>query len=88
MAGGWTNDDGVQEQILDSLKDEIERVRNNLPKGESLQFCEECGEEIPLARRQALSGVRLCIECQQETEKNEKRFSLFNRRGNKNSQLR
>ena len=88
MAGGWTNDDGVQEQILDSLKDEIERVRNNLPKGESLQFCEECGEEIPLARRQVLSGVRLCIECQQETEKNEKRFSLFNRRGNKNSQLR
>lgn len=30
--------------------------------------CEECGEAIPEARRQALIGVRCCIECQEEIE--------------------
>ena len=29
----------------------------------SLSECEECGSEIPLARRKAIPGVRLCVEC-------------------------
>ena len=31
--------------------------------------CEECGEPIPEARRQAITGCRCCIACQQEIEK-------------------
>ncbi|HAF94050.1 MAG TPA: hypothetical protein DCG67_20110 [Pseudomonas sp.] len=33
-------------------------------QGESLAECEECGVEIPLARREAVRGCRLCTECQ------------------------
>lgn len=31
--------------------------------------CEECGEPIPEARRQAAPGCRCCIECQTEIDK-------------------
>lgn len=31
--------------------------------------CEECGEPIPEARRQAVTGCRCCIDCQQEMER-------------------
>lgn len=31
--------------------------------------CEECGEPIPEARRQAVPACRTCISCQQEIEK-------------------
>ena len=44
MANGWTDDDAVQEQIQDSINDEVLRARKNVPRGESLEFCEECGE--------------------------------------------
>lgn len=88
MAGGWTDDQGVQNQIQDSLNDEIERARNRLPKGKSLKFCEECGEEISTARQKALPGVRLCIVCQEEADRENKGVALYNRRGSKDSQLR
>ena len=54
MAGGWTGDGAVQDQIAHSVEDEISRVRSLLPTGESLSDCEECGEPIPPARRKAL----------------------------------
>ncbi|PIE65872.1 MAG: hypothetical protein CSA26_02165 [Desulfobacterales bacterium] len=88
MAGGWTNDQGVQNQIQDSLNDEIERAKNRLPTGKSFNFCEECGEKIPAARQKALPGVRLCIACQEEEDKENQNFALYNRRGSKDSQLR
>lgn len=31
-------------------------------------FCDECGEEIPLARREAMPGCIRCVECQTEFE--------------------
>lgn len=31
--------------------------------------CEECGEPIPEARRQAVAGCRCCISCQEEMER-------------------
>jgi phage/conjugal plasmid C-4 type zinc finger TraR family protein len=37
--------------------------------GVSLTHCEICGERIPEARRVAVPGVRLCIECQEELER-------------------
>ena len=59
MASGWAGDGAVQDQIQDSINDEVARARRNLPKGESLHFCEECGEPIPeSARRQPLQPPR------------------------------
>ena len=36
----------------------------------SLEECEECGEEIPLARRLAIPGVCLCVYCKERQERN------------------
>lgn len=36
--------------------------------GESLSECDECGEDIPLARQKAVKGCRLCIGCQSVLE--------------------
>jgi phage/conjugal plasmid C-4 type zinc finger TraR family protein len=88
MANGWAGDGAVQDQIADSIADEVSRVRGLLPKGESLLECEECGAAIPEARRKALLGVRLCISCQQGHEQEQIVASPYNRRGNKDSQLR
>lgn len=58
------------------IKDEISRARKNVPCGESLKYCEECGEEIPEARRKAMPGVRLCISCQEEADKQNRRSAF------------
>lgn len=88
MAGGWTADGAVHEQIAHSVEDEISRVRSLLPTGESLLECEECGEPIPPARREALPGVRLCVSCQEEHDKEQAAESAYNRSANKDSQLK
>lgn len=88
MASGWAGDNAVNEQIASSLEDEIARIRGNLPQGESLSHCEECGDPIPEARRKALPGVRLCVVCQQEIDELPVNRSGYNRRGSKDSQLR
>ena len=38
-------------------------------EGESAAVCDECGEPIPQARRNAIPGVRLCVECQEAVER-------------------
>lgn len=88
MAVGWTDDDAVLDQIQDSINDEIHRARRRTPKGESKLLCEECGEEIPEARRKAIPGVRLCVDCQEEADKQDRAVSLYNRRASKDSQLK
>ncbi|MDX1454467.1 MAG: DksA/TraR family C4-type zinc finger protein [Gammaproteobacteria bacterium] len=88
MAGGWAKDDAVTEQIDATVNDALDRVRSKLPQGESLKHCEECDKEIPEARRKAVPGVRLCINCQSEHDEQDKASSLYNRRGSKDSQLR
>lgn len=88
MAGGWSRDGAVQDQIDASTEDGVQQARKQIPTGESLKYCAECGEIIPQARREALPGVRLCIECQSDLDKDNKARSSFNRRGSKDSQLR
>lgn len=88
MANGWAGDDAVQEQIDSSIEDAVARARESLPAGEGLRHCEECGMEIPKARRQVLPGVRLCIKCQTQQDQRQTTFSGYNRRGSKDSQLR
>ncbi|MDT8894685.1 DksA/TraR family C4-type zinc finger protein [Halomonas sp. I1] len=88
MAGGWSKDGDVQQQIDDSVRDELERARRALPQGDSAHFCHECDEPIPRARREAIPGVRLCIDCQAERDRKGSPAGGFNRRGSKDSQLR
>lgn len=87
MAGGWSKDGGVQDQIDASINDAVKRARSQLPTGESLTHCEECDTEIPAARRQAVLGVRLCVICQSARDESNA-AEIYNRRGSKDSQLR
>ena len=89
MAGGWTQDGAVNEQIEASIRDELARMQaRRRPVGESAVDCAECGEEIPEARRAALPGVKLCIECQQARDRAFRPRAGINRRGSKDSQLK
>jgi phage/conjugal plasmid C-4 type zinc finger TraR family protein len=88
MAGGWARDGAVQDQIDASVTDAVELARSRLPRGESLRHCEECGDDIPQARREAIAGVRLCIGCQSELERTQSAAQGYNRRGSKDSQLK
>lgn len=88
MAGGWARDGAVSEQIEASISDELARMRaRQAPKGESFKHCAECDEEIPEKRREAIPGVKLCIDCASERD-SAYRETGFNRRGSKDSQLK
>lgn len=88
MAGGFAKDGAVQDQIDATIDDAVNRARSQIPRGESLGECMDCGETIPQARRLAIPGVRLCISCRQVHDKKQVEISGFNRRGSKDSQLR
>jgi len=88
MATGWAAEGAVQDQIDATVKDGIERAKSRLPQGPSLTHCAECGGEIPEARRSVVAGVRLCLACQDAQDRDAARFSGYNRRGSKDSQLR
>jgi phage/conjugal plasmid C-4 type zinc finger TraR family protein len=87
MAGGWTRDGAVQDQIDDTIADAVMDARARLPAGESLEYCEICGEDIPDRRRAALPGVRTCVHCQAKRD-SQRSLPGINRRGSKDSQLR
>jgi len=87
MANGWARDGAVQDQIDDTVMDGVMRARARMPTGESETHCLECGEEIPQARRRAMPGVRTCVTCQSARDHRPVN-SGFNRRGNKDSQLK
>lgn len=89
MAGGWTRDGAVQDQIDASINDELARLNaRRKPSGKSLTHCAECEEPISEARRAALPGVKLCIDCQQERDAVYTPRPGINRRGSKDSQLK
>ncbi|WP_375690101.1 DksA/TraR family C4-type zinc finger protein [Pseudooceanicola sp. LIPI14-2-Ac024] len=89
MAGGWSRDGAVNEQIEASIADELQRLKaRRAPVGESLTHCAECEEPIPEPRRIAIPGVKLCIDCQQERDGRVQVRGGINRRGSKDSQLK
>ena len=88
MAGGWARDGAVQEQIEASIEDKLARIKRAPLQGESFTHCAECEEEIPEARRVALPGVKLCIDCQSERDGQVQTRGGINRRGSKDSQLK
>lgn len=60
--------------ILDAVQEknqfEINSIIANRVKfsGESLEYCEQCGEEIANERRKAIAGVKTCFSCQSKLE--------------------
>ena len=88
MATGWAGDGAVQEQIDATVKDAIERARAKLATGPGSTHCQECGQAIPEARRKAVAGVRHCVACQEELDRQAQGAAGYNRRGSKDSQLR
>lgn len=88
MASGWAPEGAVQDQIDASIEDAVTLARSRIPEGESLTHCEDCNSVIPEARRKIIPGVRLCVRCQQEHDKEETVYSAINRRASKDSQLR
>ena len=87
MAGGWTRDGAVQDQIDDTVKDAVDAARASLKSGEGSPDCDDCGESIPGKRREAQPGTRTCIACQAARDMKVV-HSAINRRGSKDSQLR
>lgn len=81
MAGGWSRDGAVQEQIGANVEDAVQCTRRQLRIGDndSALNCEECGQVIPEPRRQAIPGVRLCIVCQAAAEKQDTKAGSINR---------
>lgn len=88
MAVGWAQDGAVQDQIDATVASEVSRARSRMAQGASLEFCEDCEEAIPVARRLAVPGVSRCVRCQEEADRDDQRAQLYNRRGSKDSQLR
>ena len=89
MAGGWAKDGAVSEQIEASINDELARMQTRkIHTGESLTHCAECEEPISEQRRTAIVGVKFCIDCVQERERQHQKRGGINRRGSKDSQLK
>jgi phage/conjugal plasmid C-4 type zinc finger TraR family protein len=89
MAGGWARDGAVNEQIEASIQDELARLKARRgPVGDSLTHCAECEDPIPEARRAAIPGVKLCIDCQTERQAAHQTRGGINRRVSKDSQLK
>lgn len=62
---GYGGPDDHNANIEAVVLNALDVVRANIPTGESAEFCQDddCGEEIPVARRNALPGVQYCIHC-------------------------
>lgn len=88
MATGWAGEGAVQDQIDATVKDGIRRAQSRLPNGLGPSHCTSCENAIPEARRNAIPGVRLCVQCQEAEDRDLEQFSGYNRRGSKDSQLR
>ena len=52
---------------MNAVADVQRRIHEQSLKA-SLSHCEECGDEIPLQRREAVPGVELCVFCQERSE--------------------
>ncbi|HSW71748.1 MAG TPA: TraR/DksA C4-type zinc finger protein [Gammaproteobacteria bacterium] len=64
--------DLANEQLHSELSRTINRIRKSATAGGGSPSCNDCGEEIPEARREL--GFRFCIGC---AETRERKQSLF-----------
>jgi len=48
---------------------EVQKKLAKMAEKPSAEFCEECGDDIPVARQKALPGVQFCVYCQELHER-------------------
>ena len=65
MAGGWARDGAVEDQIDASVEDAVARVAG-CRAARACSGARIAAARSPKGRREALRGVRLCVECQSE----------------------
>ena len=87
MAGGWTRDGAVQDQIDDTVKDAILRARALTPTARAPRNATIAASRSRRSGARRCPGVRTCVACQTERDKAVV-HSTINRRGSKDSQLR
>ena len=87
MANGWARDGAVQELIDDMVADAVRLARLRLADGAGSDYCEDCCERIPEARRKALPASRTCLTCQSARDALRLQAGI-NRRGSNDGQLR
>lgn len=69
MSSAWAGGtDAIIERMDKMTELFVAERRKSLYQGESASHCEECGEAIPEARRQAIA-CRYCLACQNLLEK-------------------
>lgn len=72
MSTAWAGGtDAIVERMEQMTALFVAETRKALYSGESATHCEECGEPIPEARRQAIA-CKYCLPCQTELEKQPK----------------
>jgi phage/conjugal plasmid C-4 type zinc finger TraR family protein len=64
--------DIANDLIANEVSRALSRIRQKGQTVEGAKFCEECGDDIPAARRKM--GFNLCVPCAQEEER---KGSLF-----------
>lgn len=60
------------QQAISEVRQQLEKQRQR----PSAEECEQCGEDIPAARRKAVPGVQLCIYCQTKLERFKANYRL------------
>jgi len=60
---------GRERTLLNKIEASIKQIDDG-----SYGVCEECGEEIPVARLEVRPVATLCIRCKEEQERREKQY--------------
>ncbi|WP_150049493.1 MULTISPECIES: TraR/DksA C4-type zinc finger protein [Methylomonas] len=69
MSTAWAGGaDAIAERMEKMTELFVAETRKNMYSGVSATHCEECGEPIPEARRQAIA-CKYCLTCQTALEK-------------------
>lgn len=55
--------DYANDLVLDRIEDLLHSRRSTVAVS-SAEYCEDCGDDIPPARRRAAPGCTRCIDCQ------------------------
>lgn len=72
----YNNEEEAEMGQLHAIHNNLNAIANVRRKLEeqatkpSAEDCDECGDEIPNARRMAVPGVRFCVFCQEKHERN------------------
>lgn len=69
MSGYIGNPDAEAEHAMVLAENGIEAARSMMPHGPTSLQCWDCGEDIPRARREAVPGVKYCIDCQEDHDR-------------------